>query len=72
MKPFLLISALAAGCAPTGYYVANVPLCANNLSGCTGNHMATAPSGFGIQVYGYGQYTSYWYPGGLNLDKIIE
>ena len=27
---------------------------------------------FGITVYGYGQYTSYWYPGGLDLNTIIQ
>jgi hypothetical protein len=27
---------------------------------------------FGITVYGYGQYTSYWYPGGLELMTIIK
>ena len=27
---------------------------------------------FGITVYGYGQYTSYWYPGGLDLKDIIN
>jgi len=25
-----------------------------------------------ISVYGYGQYTSYWYPGGLNLELIPQ
>ena len=30
----------------------------------TGDHK------FGIVVYGYGRYTSYMYPGGLNLDTI--
>ena len=25
---------------------------------------------FGIVVYGYGRYTSYMYPGGLNLNKL--
>jgi hypothetical protein len=29
---------------------------------------ASAPSG--IQVLGYGAYTSYQYPGGLNLGRI--
>jgi hypothetical protein len=53
----------------SGYYVANVPLCANNLSGCTGNHMASATTPFGIKVYGYGSATSYMYPGGLNLSR---
>lgn len=32
-----------------------------------GNHTMTAESAFGIVVYGYGAYTSYMYPGGLNL-----
>ena len=27
---------------------------------------------FGITVYGYGQYTSYWYPGGLNLKTVLD
>jgi hypothetical protein len=37
-----------------------------------GNHSITGSSAFGITVYGYGQYTSYWYPGGLNLTSIIN
>jgi len=36
----------------------------------TGNHSMSGTMPFGIQVYGYGQYTSYWYPGGLNLADI--
>lgn len=40
--------------------------------GNDGNHNIQGDMAFGITVYGYGQYTSYWYPGGLNLDKIIE
>ncbi len=53
----------------SGYYVEAVPLCANNLSGCNGNHTATGTMAFGIEVYGYGSYTSYMYPGGLNLTR---
>jgi hypothetical protein len=30
--------------------------------GDAGNHRAEASMPFGISVYGYGQYTSYWYP----------
>jgi hypothetical protein len=30
----------------------------------------TASTGVGIQIIGYGQYTSYQYPGGLNLSVI--
>lgn len=37
-----------------------------------GNHTMTGSAAFGISVYGYGQYTSYWYPGGLNLTDIIN
>jgi hypothetical protein len=35
-----------------------------------GNYSATSATPFGISVYGYGQYTSYWYPGGLDLTEI--
>ena len=33
-------------------------------------HSISGSSAFGIVVYGYGQYTSYMYPGGLNLNYI--
>jgi hypothetical protein len=36
-----------------------------------GSHEIHADQTFGISVYGYGQYTSYWYPGGLDLEPII-
>lgn len=36
-----------------------------------GNHAAVGSEPFGISVYGYGQYTSYWYPGGMNLEEVI-
>ncbi|MDW8250286.1 MAG: IgGFc-binding protein [Myxococcales bacterium] len=35
-----------------------------------GPHTATSKQPFGIVVYGYGRYTSYMYPGGLNLNKL--
>ena len=38
----------------------------------TPHHRASASEPFGIVVYGYGQYTSYMYPGGLDLKKIEE
>jgi hypothetical protein len=44
----------------TNYSVARV-----KLNG--GNHAMSAGTPFGIVVYGYGSYTSYMYPGGLNL-----
>lgn len=38
--------------------------------GTAGGHVLEASAPVGIQVMGYGQYTSYQYPGGLNLDVI--
>lgn len=35
-----------------------------------GTHHITASQPFGIVVYGYGSYTSYMYPGGLNFEEI--
>ena len=48
----------------TGFGVARVKL-ANNVDG---NHDLLGDKAFGVSVYGYGQYTSYWYPGGLDLE----
>lgn len=50
----------------TGFSIATVQL-ANNGDG---NHTIAGDQKTGAQVYGYGQYTSYWYPVGLDL-KII-
>jgi IgGFc binding protein len=50
----------------SGYGIARVPLGA----GADGAHVLIASAGVGIQVIGYGQYTSYQYPGGLNLEAI--
>jgi IgGFc binding protein len=36
-----------------------------------GNHSIIGDMGFGISVYGYGQDTSYWYPGGLDLKQVV-
>lgn len=35
-----------------------------------GSHQMTSSSPFGIVVYGYSRYTSYMYPGGLDLEAI--
>jgi hypothetical protein len=48
----------------TGYSYAYV-----KLSLSSSNHSASSASQFGVEVYGYGNYTSYWYPGGLNLKR---
>ncbi|HEU0033876.1 MAG TPA: IgGFc-binding protein [Kofleriaceae bacterium] len=55
----------------TGFgFVRVYPL--NQGPGNDGNHSMFGDQPFGITVYGYGQYTSYWYPGGLNLTSILE
>jgi hypothetical protein len=38
--------------------------------GAEGAHVLTSNQAFGLQVMGYGTYTSYHYPGGLNLSQI--
>jgi len=50
----------------SGYGIARVQLGAGN----DGAHVLTASAAVGIQVMGYGSYTSYQYPGGLNLNAI--
>ena len=52
----------------TGFGVARVKL---NNNG-DGNHTLTGDKAFGVSVYGYGQYTSYWYPGGLDLEVLPQ
>jgi hypothetical protein len=58
-----------AGFSPigaTGYGLLRVTLAQSG----NGNHTMSSNEPFGISVYGYGQYTSYWYPGGLDLSPI--
>jgi hypothetical protein len=50
----------------SGYGIARVQL----GPGAGGAHVLTASEPVGIQVLGYGTYTSYQYPGGLNLGHI--
>jgi hypothetical protein len=52
----------------TGFGVARVKV---NNNG-DGNHILTGDKAFGVHVYGYGQYTSYWYPGGLDLELLPQ
>jgi len=49
-----------------GYSIARQKLSA----GISGAHLMTSDKPVGIQVVGYGSYTSYQYPGGLNLTLI--
>jgi len=50
----------------SGYGVAKVPLSAQDI------HTIEGDAPFGIMVYGYGAYTSYMYPGGMQLEQIAE
>jgi hypothetical protein len=50
----------------SNYSIARVPLGPGN----NGAHTIVANTPVGIQVMGYGSYTSYQYPGGLNLGTI--
>jgi len=50
----------------SGFGIARVKF----ANGGDGNHRINSPERIGITVYGYGQYTSYWYPGGLNLTDL--
>ncbi|MBU1412487.1 IgGFc-binding protein [Myxococcota bacterium] len=54
----------------TGYGVAQIDV---TSTGTGGAHRIAAPNAtirFGIEVYGYAAYTSYLYPGGLDLEYI--
>lgn len=66
----LTLDGNAVGIKPTeigsGFGVARIQLGAGN----GGAHVLSGTAPFGIQVMGYGAYTSYQYPGGLNLDAI--
>jgi hypothetical protein len=57
----------AIGTSGYGYY--HYAICNGNCGSVSANHTASGAASFGIQVYGYGSYTSYWYPGGLNLTR---
>ena len=50
----------------SGYGVARYKLGAGNA----GAHVLSSTDPVGIQVMGYGQYTSYQYPGGSDLTAI--
>ena len=70
MNTTLMLDGNQVGIKPTavgsGYGVARILLGAGN----GGAHVLTATAPVGIQVMGYGAYTSYQYPGGLDLDVI--
>jgi hypothetical protein len=66
----LTLDGVAVGVAPipisSDFGVARVELSLGN----GGAHVLTSTAPVGIQVLGYGSFTSYQYPGGSNLDTI--
>jgi hypothetical protein len=38
----------------------------------SGNHTIEGSKPVGVSVYGYGEVTSYWYPGGLDLKDLSK
>ena len=52
----------------TGFGVARLAVPDN----ADGNHDFVGDKPFGVTIYGYGQYTSYWYPGGLDLEALPQ
>ena len=57
----------------SGYWTNPVRLCGGGGAACSstsGVNSASSSQPFGIEVYGYGAYTSYMYPGGLNLNRL--
>ncbi len=61
-----MITAESPALIADGYQVARLGLIGNN----DGAHTLIASQPVGLQVLGYGEYTSYQYPGGLNLTLI--
>jgi len=53
------------------YQVANFKLGEKGEAGRKEEHHASSDQGFGILIYGMASYTSYMYPGGLNLIPVI-
>lgn len=70
MDATLTLDGKAVTAKPTamssGFGVTRIQLGVGNK----GAHVLTASAPVGIQVLGYGTYTSYQHPGGLNLGKI--
>jgi hypothetical protein len=52
----------------TGFGVARMSI--SNAG--NGNHTLSSDQPCGLSVYGYGQYTSYWYPGGSDLTRLHD
>jgi hypothetical protein len=60
------VAAPATSVGNSGFEIRRIPLSNKD----SGSHVLTADSPVGIQVIGYGLYTSYQYPGGLTLQAI--
>jgi hypothetical protein len=73
MSAMLTVDGAASGVTPvaigsgSGFGIARVPLGGGQNNGA---HVIEASEPVGAQVIGYGSYTSYQYPGGMNLVTI--
>jgi hypothetical protein len=61
------VGATPAPITGTSYGILRLPLMAGTAGGA---HVLTATQPVGLQVMGYGSYTSYMFPGGLDLQHI--
>ena len=61
------LTALTSQIGTSGFGITRVALSAGVNNGA---HVLLGDKPFGLQVIGYGSYTSYQYPGGLNLQRI--
>jgi hypothetical protein len=61
------VTATPTAIGTTGFGILRLTLQAGNNAGA---HVLTASNPVGLQVMGYGSYTSYMYPGGLDLAFI--
>ncbi|MCC6898201.1 MAG: IgGFc-binding protein [Polyangiaceae bacterium] len=66
----VILDGSAAAGAPTPLGSGHSVLRAKLSAGVGGAHLLTSDKPVGLQVVGYGSYTSYQYPGGLNLTLI--
>ncbi len=60
------VASVGKAVGTSGYAVYRLPLAASQ----GGAHVLTSTRPAGLQVMGYGRYTSYQYPGGLDLQQI--
>jgi hypothetical protein len=67
------VAVTATETVAAGWKIARVELQSENFAGTgDGSHKVVSDQPVGLQVMGFGHATSYYYPGGLNLEVISE